>query len=277
MPFKTILSITGVHQGDGDLTLAAGLCEQSGAHLSVFVVALAAPPPIGRYAAAFSDAWLEERQADMKELERRVAAVTHFLADKGVPADVASEYAEQAWADESIGRRARYSDLVVIGPELLGGELLKAKVIDGVLFSSGRPLLLVPSTASPTLAPKRIVVGWDAGLEAARAVREALGILTRAEVHLAVVDPAEGENGHGQEPGADVAAFLARHGVKIVVDRLPSEGRPIADVLKRYAVDRAAEILVMGAYGHSRLRERVLGGVTKAMLDEPPVPVFMAR
>ena len=167
---------------------------------------------------------------------------------------------------------------MVIGPELLAGETLRAKVIEGALFSSGKPLLLVPEGSRPTLKPKRVLVAWDARLESSRAVRESLDMLKGAdEVHLVMVDPIEDEYHHGQEPGADAAAYLARHGVKVTVDRLPSSNHSVADVLRRHAVDIAADLMVMGAYGHSRLRERIFGGVTKSMLEDPSLPILMAR
>jgi len=109
-------------------------------------------------------------------------------------------------------------------------------------------------------------------------VRESLEMLRSADqVTVAVVDPEPGLLGHGEEPGADLAAYLARHGAKVTVDRLPREGRTTADVLRRHVVDTAADLLVLGAYGHSRLRDWILGGVTRSMVAEPPVPVFMAR
>ena len=192
--------------------------------------------------------------------------------------DLSSEYQDIAWTDEAIGRRARYADLTVVGPEMLARETLKDKVIEGALFSSGKPLLLVPEGSRPTLKPNRVMIAWDSRIEASRAVRESLEILTGAEeVRIVLVDPAEGESGQGAEPGADVATYLARHGAKVTVDRLPSQGKTIAAMLRQHAVDTAAELLVMGAYGHSRLRERIFGGVTKSMLDSAPLPILMAR
>ena len=161
---------------------------------------------------------------------------------------------------------------------MLGHETLKDKAIEGALFSSGRPALVVPAGTFPTLKPKRVMVAWDARLEAARAVREAIEILAAADdVRIVLVDPKADEADHGAEPGADVAAYLARHGVKVTVDRLPSQGMTVAEILRRHARDAGAELLVMGAYGHSRLRERIFGGTTRSMLEETTVPVFMAR
>ncbi|RWK87039.1 MAG: universal stress protein, partial [Mesorhizobium sp.] len=121
MAFKTILAVTGPSQGDGDLKLAAGLCEQFGAHLSVLVLVLAAPPSGGGYAAAVSPAWLEERRADLKRLKERTSVVSAFLSQIVTSGDLIDNYPDTAWADETIGRRARYADITVIGPELLAG------------------------------------------------------------------------------------------------------------------------------------------------------------
>jgi nucleotide-binding universal stress UspA family protein len=277
MSYKTILTVTGPGFGDGDLKLTAGLCEQVGAHLSVLVVALAAPPPIGS-AAEVSMVWLDEREEEMKRLDARTAAVSGVLAGHALSADVSSEYTESGRGDEAIGRRARYADLTVIGPDVLASEILGEKATEGVLFSSGKPLLLVPEGASPTLRPKRVLVAWDTRIEASRAVRESLDMLKAADdVRLVLVDPVQGEDHHGEEPGADVAAYLSRQGVKVTIDRLPRINRSTADVLRRHALDMSAELMVMGAYGHSRLRERLFGGVTKSMLAQPSLPILMAR
>lgn len=278
MTFKTLLTVTGPNQGEGDLKLAADLCEQIGAHLSVLVLEVAAPPSGVEYGAVVSPAWLEERQAEIKRLKKRISDVAGFLSKTGVSADLSDDYPDTGWADDVVGRRARYADLTILGPDLLASHALKDKVIEGTLFSSGKPILLFPDGSRPTLKPKRILVAWDARLESSRAVRESLDMLKGAEeVHLAMVDPIEDEFHHGAEPGADAAAYLARHGVKVTVERLPSANHSVADVLRQRAGDMAAELLVMGAYGHSRLRERIFGGVTKSMLESSSVPVLMAR
>ena len=92
-----------------------------------------------------------------------------------------------------------------------------------------------------------------------------------------VVDPSAASAKNGEEPGADVATYLARHGIEVTVDRLPSAGRRVDEVLNQHAIDTSADLIVMGAYGHTRLRERIFGGVTKAMIEAPMVPVLMVR
>lgn len=278
MAIKTVLTVTGPSDDDRDVRLAADLCQEIGAHLSVLVTALAAPPPVGEYAAVISEAWLAERREDEQRLKARAKAVSTFVAGTAISADISTEYPDLGSADEAIGRRARYADILVAGPVMLASDELKQKVIEGALFSSGKPLLLVPDGAKATLRPKRVVVAWDSRLEASRAVREAIDLLVAAdEVRLVLVDPVAGEMYQGVEPGADAAAYLARHGVKVTVDRLPSEGRSIAEILSRHAVDNSADLLVMGGYGHSRLRQRLFGGVTKSMIEDQPLPILMAR
>jgi len=122
------------------------------------------------------------------------------------------------------------------------------------------------------------MIAWDSRLEASNAVSRAMHLLSAADaVHVTLVDPMGDEGGQGMEPGADIATYLARHGVKVTVDRIPSQGRTVADTLGQHAIDVSADLLVMGAYGHSRLRQRIFGGVTRSIVDEPPLAVLMAR
>lgn len=276
MPFKSILNVTGADTGDADVRVVAQLCLEVDAHLSVLVMGLAPiPATFGPpMAATWPIAWEEE----MAELKASVATLQAALESQGISKSVDWDYCDLGAADDVIGQHGRYCDLTVIGPDLASSPQLRAKALEGALFSSARPVLLLPGSAKPSLSPRRILVGWDASQEAARAVRESLEMLRSADqVTVAVVDPEPGLLGHGEEPGADLAAYLARHGAKVTVARLPREGRATADVLRRHVVDTAADLLVLGAYGHSRLRDWILGGVTRSMVAEPPVPVFMAR
>jgi nucleotide-binding universal stress UspA family protein len=278
MPFKSILTLIGAEQGDGDVVLAAQLCADAGAHLTVLVLGLAVTPVFPEFGSPVTAVWITDMEEDRRKIETRVEALKELLSSKEIRGEVVSDYLDSGIGDEVVGQHGRYSDLMVLGPELASTPELRSKAIEGALFSSGKPVLLLPTSSTPTIRPRRIMVGWDSGLEAARAVREALEMLQAADqVIVAIVDPEPGAFSHGEEPGADLAAYLARHGAKVTVDRLPREGRSTADVLRRHAVDTAADLVVLGAYGHSRLREWIFGGVTRSMIEEPPVPVFMAR
>lgn len=214
----------------------------------------------------------------MERLEDRIYEVKASRNRHAPAANVTSRYLESTFADKVIGIRSRYADLVVLGPELLGGDTLKTRAIKGVLFSSGRPLLMIPPNARPTLQPRQVIVAWNSSLEASNAVHSTLGILKKAQqVRIVMVDPVAEETGNGVDPGHDLAAFLCRHGVNATMDRLPSMGKKVEEILRRHVVDTAADLLVMGAYGHSRFREQIFGGVTRSMLEEAPIAVLVGR
>ncbi len=278
MSFKTILNVIGMNQGNRDLELASEICREANAHMSVLVVSPAAAVPIGTYADVVSDAWYVERQRDAKKLKERTEEVTKLIDGKELSTDITSEYAEIALIGDVIGRRARYADLTLFGPSLLADETLVDNALDGALFRSGRPVFMVPEKVKATLTPNCVSIAWDGSLEAARAVGASMDLLIGADdVRIVLVDPFAGEGGHGAEPGADLAAYLSRQGIKVEVNRLPSSGHSVSDVLAQHALDNNAGLIVMGAYGHSRLRERIFGGVTRSMLSRITVPILMAH
>ncbi len=276
MAFKTILCVMGASYSDADLKTCIELTNEIGGHCSVLVLSIAPTIPVGFYGDIIPDAFYEERKQDMKKLQDRVDAIELIVKDAGISADVTSDYAETGAMAEVVGRRARYSDVVVFGPTLLKDKYLMPLTMEGVFFNSGRPLLLVPEGSKPTLRPKQIMVASDGSLEAMRAAREAVSLMSAAkEVRVVLVDPKPSTV--GEEPGSDEAAYFSRHGANVCVDRLPSSGATVSDVLSRHAKDHSAELLVMGAYGHWRLLERLFGGVTKSILADPPIPVLMAH
>lgn len=276
MPFKTILSVMSAAAIDGDLLVATDLCCQVGAHLSALVVAVA-PQPTGRYT-TLSQGWLEQRERNLQKLNECAKRVREKLARSELSFDVDSFYVEVAGANFDIGERALYADLVLIGPSVFQDRDLKQQVVDGCLFQAGRPLLIAPPDSAPTLQPKTVLLAWDSRPSSAHAAQQALELMVNADsVHVTMVDPNAALRASGEEPGADIAAYLARHGINVTVDTLPSAGRSVTEVVQQHAVDVAADLIVMGAYGHSRLREFVFGGVTRSMLEEARLPVLMAR
>ncbi|KQV36658.1 universal stress protein [Rhizobium sp. Root1204] len=274
MPFKTILSVTGATTIDDDLRVATDLCRQVGAHLSALVIARA---PTGRYA-TLSPGWLEERDQNLQALDACAKRVREKLARNELSFDVGSLYVEVAGPNFDIGERAHYADLVLVGPSVFRDSDLKQQVMDGCLFQAGRPLLIAPPGSTSTLQPKTILLAWDSRQSSAHAAQQALELMVNARsVHVTMVDPNAAPWASGEEPGADVAAYLARHRINVTVDILPSAGRSVAQVLQQHAVDVAADVIVMGAYGHSRLREFIVGGVTRSMLAEARLPILMGR
>jgi nucleotide-binding universal stress UspA family protein len=174
---------------------------------------------------------------------------------------------------------ARYADLVVLGqadPERppQGGPGFP----EHVLLACGRPVLMVPYIGPRPTLGKRAMIAWNAGREAARAVHDALPLLAGAEiVHILMVEPHAGLAEHGEEPGVDLARHLVRHGLEVAVHRLSGVDVDVSDLILSQVADRDVDLLVMGAYGHSRAREFILGGATRGILQSMTVPVLMSH
>jgi len=180
---------------------------------------------------------------------------------------------------DALATNARYADLVILGqvdPDdpVTGPRYLPEEVILGC----GRPALVIPYIGPAASLGERVVVAWDASREAARAVNDALPLLARAKtVSVVTINPRQQPFGHGEEPGADIGLHLARHDIKIEVQRVESRDIDVANTLLSHVANESADLLVMGAYGHSRLREFVLGGATRTILGEMTVPVLMSH
>ncbi|HJV87734.1 MAG TPA: universal stress protein [Noviherbaspirillum sp.] len=189
---------------------------------------------------------------------------------------------ESALIDDEAGAgiclRARYSDLVVIGqfdPDE-HSPVVMPDFPEFVVLNSGRPVLIVPHAGRLDVPGRRIVVAWDASISATRALVNALPMLKRAQaVDVAVFNPDAGGTSHGEQPGADIALYLARHGVRVNVIPQWAE-TDIGEALLSLAADIGADLLVMGGYGHSRFRELLLGGVTRTVLQSMTIPVLMS-
>jgi nucleotide-binding universal stress UspA family protein len=174
---------------------------------------------------------------------------------------------------------ARYADLVVVGqaePDSI--PILPARSPEAVALSGGRPVLAVPHKGIEKAPGETVLLCWNASRESARAATDALPFLKAAQkVIVLVVEPKVTPEGHGEEPGADVATWLARHGVKVTVQRDVAADADVGDVILSRAADHDVDLIVMGLYGHSRLREMVLGGVSRTMLSTMTVPVLMTH
>ena len=149
--------------------------------------------------------------------------------------------------------------------------------VETVVLNSGRPVLVVPYAAETNRQFRRPLVAWDGGVAARRAIAGALPLLKQAgSIDVVMFNPRAEAGVHGEEPGADLALYLARHGIRVnVVERTVNGG--IGEALLSAAADLGSDLIVMGAYGHTRFREVVLGGVTRTVLQSMTVPVLMAH
>lgn len=181
------------------------------------------------------------------------------------------------WSTE-VAVQAYYADLVVIGrPEPPVQAPAPSGLAESLVLSSGRPIILFPPNHTACRV-RRILVGWSATREAIRAVVDALPLLARAEaVQVLIVDYERQRERHGQNPGADIERRLSALGPQVEVQRLSSGGQAAGQLLLAQAGAFRADLLVMGAYGHSTLREWLFGGVTRTVLYEAGLPVLMSR
>jgi nucleotide-binding universal stress UspA family protein len=207
------------------------------------------------------------------------AAADHFAraaARAGVSAEPLTLSSSVSGAGEQFSRLARRFDLSVVGQAEPETNAIEEVIAEAALFDSGRPVIIVPYIQKAPLKLDRVMVCWDGGKTAARAVADAMPLLKRAGGVEVVIVADE----HGKEDeiaGADMGQHLARHGLNVEVKRMTMGDIDVADVLLSHAADIAADIIVMGGYGHSRLREFVLGGVTRSILQSMTAPVFMSH
>ena len=183
------------------------------------------------------------------------------------------------YVDDELAVHARYADLLVVGqtdPDAV--SMTPTDLPETVALSAGRPTLVIPHIGVRSKPDGTVMLCWNASRESARAATDALPFLTAAEkVIVLVVDPRSSKNGHGPEPGADVATWLTRHGVKVTVQRDVAADADIGGVILSRAADHGVDLIVMGLYGHSRMRELVLGGASRTLLSSMTVPVLMAH
>ncbi len=217
-----------------------------------------------------------ERQAAEKA-ERIEAAFRERLRLSGLQGDwrVAS-----GKVSETVVCYARHADLIILGqvdpdhPPPPGGRQL----VEDVLMTSGRPILLIPYVGRFETLGTKVLVGWNNSREATRAVNDAIPLLAKAvSVTILEADPIGGKPGTDEASSACITRHLARHGISVKTARTVTAGTSAPDVLLSYASDVSADLLVVGNYGHSRLRELILGGVTRELLRHMTLPVLMSH
>jgi nucleotide-binding universal stress UspA family protein len=264
----------------GRIALAAALAERFASHLvGLYPLPIPqAPRHLGYYDPALLDPFFRELRAQAQEVsDKEREAFEHAASLRGLSAEwrVVDEGPQ---SDPAL--HARYVDLTILGqldPDRSDADLVRPRP-EHVTLASGRPILVVPYAGRFETVGRRVLIGWNATREATRAVNDAMPLLAAAEVVTVLsIDAREGPDAHGELPGADISLHLARHDVKAEVERTVSAGIPAGEVLLSRAADLGADLLVIGAYGHSRVRELLLGGATRSILQSMTVPVLMSH
>jgi nucleotide-binding universal stress UspA family protein len=194
----------------------------------------------------------------------------------GVSAESRSLSSSVAGAADLFSQIARRFDISVIGQSERDRGLPEELIIEGALFGSGRPLIVVPYIQKKGLTLERVTVCWDGSRAAARAIADSVPFLERAK-SIDVLIVASEASKSGDVPGADMGHHLARHNLKVDVKRITAPDIDVPSAILSYAADNGTDMLVMGGYGHSRLREFILGGATRGILSSMTVPVLMSH
>lgn len=244
-----------------------GLYVRSAPHVPQFVMSQLGPE-VARAQRQFA----QEESSKARSLFEEVVA----------QADILSEFrSPEGDLLESLVLHARYSDIVVLGQYDRQDDDMadEREAADQVIMDSGRPVLIVPYAGHFPVIGEKVLVAWNASREATRALSDAMPILSMArEVRVLAINPRHnGLNGHGDIPGADIAGHLARHGVNAVAEHVVAHDVDVGNMLLSRASDEGSDLIVMGAYGRSRLRELVLGGATWHVLHHMTVPILMGH
>ena len=220
---------------------------------------------------------IETQQADNEAGAK--AAIDRFAEATrraGVAAEPLTISASLAGAGAQFGRIARRFDLAIVGQANPQASSVEDIIAETTLFESGRPMILVPYIQKAPLKLDNVMVCWDGSRPAARAVGDAMPLLAKAgRVEIVIVGSERGKQ--DEIEGADMGQHLARHGLKVEVHRISGGTIDVADALLSHAADSGTDFMVMGGYGHSRLREFVLGGVTHTIFRSLTLPVLLSH
>lgn len=280
MSYKTVLvSLNEIGRIPELVAAATALARQAEAHVSgIYVVpAVQVYPSVGFEAAPQV---FEGNRSYFKENAPRVKqAFEEAMRRESLPHDFRLIDAKTPVIADEIIAAGRCSDLIVVSttnPDEITG--VERDFVEQVVMAAGRPVIVLPHQGDASLSLDEIVVGWDGGREATRAAFDALPLLKKArKVRVVRVDPQKDPSLRGSVAGADLAETLARHGVKAEAQGYPTDGLDEGQALMRCAEDAGAGLIVMGAYGHSRLAEFIFGGATRFVLTRMGRPVLMSH
>ena len=265
--------------GNGGLTAAdyaVSVASTLQAHITG--IAMAFDPNIsGSVIGYLPDDIIEAKRRDNEAAaQAAIASFAAATARAGVAAEPRMLRSTFDSAGNQFGRIARLFDLAIVDQAKTNGNVIETLIAESTLFESGRPVIVVPYVQRSPFKLDRVMVCWDGSRPAARAIADALPFLERAG-HIEVVIVTRGAGKKDEIEGVDVGQHLARHGLKVGVTQVARGDLDIADVLLSHSVDYGADFIVMGGYGHSRLREFVLGGVTRSILQSMMVPTLMSH
>ncbi|MFN7054065.1 universal stress protein [Hyphomonas sp.] len=272
-----LVCVTSATQDTGAIALAQRLKEATGAHVACAGIGIL-PSALLYNEYGAGAAYAEQLNQDKLRIERFWSDLKTVLDRQYPDFEVRRQMTYSINLEALIAAMARHGDLTVIRAPAKESPQPHAEMIEAALLGSGRPVMVVPADWKGETVGTNVVAGWDASREAARALHDALMVLPAgATVTIVTVDVRPGGFQHGDTPGIDIAAHLARHGLKVVLRNEASLGQSKHEVLLRVATDIDADLMVLGGYRHSRLQQALFGGVTRSMLREAHLPLLLSH
>jgi nucleotide-binding universal stress UspA family protein len=278
---EIFVPLLGAGGDESALDAAMALAGAQQAHVTAMVAVPYPLPMVTPYATFVVETDQQQMQAARGWAKSEADRARARLAREAVSSEVRVTECFPYWAEESAALQALHCDLSILGrpePEAPEGSPSFSRMFRSLLLRSGRPVLVVPRGAALAPPIQRVTLAWKPTPEASRALHEALPLFSRAaQIDVLVVQPRSTEGGYGEQPGADVAHLLARHGFEARVVELPRENLTTGDCILRHVRESGADLLVLGGYGHRHWRELVLGGTTRDVLAGARAPVFFSH
>jgi nucleotide-binding universal stress UspA family protein len=241
-------------------------------------VAFIYDPVVPISGAGYIPADIIETQREDNETAAEVAIKSFNAASNqaGISAEPLMTSASLSGAGDQFARMARRFDLAIVGQAQPDTSAMEQIVGETTLFESGRPMIMVPYIQKMPFKTDNVMICWDGSRTAARAVADAIPIIRKSgRVEIVIVASERGKQ--DEIEGADIGQHLARHGLKVDVHRISGSNIDVGDALLSHAADSGADLMVMGGYGHSRLREFVMGGATRSIFESMTVPVLISH
>jgi len=271
-----VVNLTGGHPQDFASAYAISLAAGFGAHLAGIGFIYEPVIPGSLLGGMPTDMIEAQREENSRTAKDAIARFEHAAKAAGISTETRSVDASVAGGPDLFGRIARRFDLAVVGQARREQGASEELMIEGALFGSGRPLIVVPHAHKQGLKLDRILICWDGSRPAARAIADSLPLLQRGRSIDIVVVTGERDKS-GEITGTNMRRHLARHGINVEIKHITGAGSGVQNAILAHATESGADFMVLGGYGHSRLREFILGGVTRSILRSMVVPVLMSH
>jgi len=276
MAITTLLTIHSIDEPADTINPTLAIASELGAHINVIVLGVIKTTTTSAYPGLPDYYLADEYNRVIKDVEARAKEVEELASKSGVSIAAHAECVDRAMIGRAAARHAFFADMTLFPNRNIPSNMAMTEAFNGVLFETGRPALVLGAKSPAIAKPRCVLMAWNGEPQAAKAIHQSLMLLDGSQdVRLVLVDPEATPS--GINPGDEMAAFLARHRQKVTVDTIASAGREVADVLLQHAFDKDVDLIVMGGYGRSRLREWLLGGTTRNLLTKSELPVFMVH